>query len=148
MTAEALGPVLSEHVHTWVYRGLATVIALPLFAFCLFMATNLETVAFLAAAGVIGVSWLVYVSWQARERLILHEHGLRIEGPLGARIVLWQDLRDVAVYHSFAQDPHAIYEVILEGGDGRKLKFRMNWTDRKTLLKHLLPHLQRRSLVS
>jgi hypothetical protein len=133
-----LGPILSTHEHTWLYRVVASAIGALLLSICIPIASAGAQLEAVGAATLIAGLLAWFFHRQGSERLFLHTQGLRVQRGTEIQVLRWSDLARLDVQWAYMGDPPGFFEAVLLENSGKRLVLRANWKNRESIDEALL----------
>jgi hypothetical protein len=130
---ERLGPLVSQHQHTWLYRVIAVVIGALFLTICLAMGLAGDGIAALASAAAVSTAVAVFIRSQASDRLFLHDGGLCLQRGKLSYSIRWVDIANLDITWAYSGDPPGFFEAIFVDNNGRRIVLRANWQDRESI---------------
>jgi hypothetical protein len=137
-----LGRLVSSHRRSLTYLIIISGVALVTVWAALALAAAGDVAAGGGIAGAVLAAWTLYLWARSRNRLFLHENGLRLIRKGQERVLLWSDLEKVRVDFSHYDSPDTIINIDFRQHTGRRVVLDMNWTRRKQMARDLWPLLQ------
>ncbi len=128
---EELGPLVTVHRHTLLYRVIAVIVALGLLLLCALGFVHGARIVSLACSAAVLAAVTRFIWQQSRERLQFHRDGICLASGTKQTSIPWADLAKADISFAYAGNPPGFFEAELTGRSGQRIVLRANWSNRE-----------------